>query len=106
MLVRVEGLNPNDIKRCALGSDLSDVEFGKQLLAFLDDKISNAIPEDPDPSLQCTGRLTSSVFSSRYPDLSERILFAGASEGSEKCCNSMPEPFPFKDLFQILVWST
>ncbi|KAJ7859497.1 hypothetical protein B0H14DRAFT_2222051, partial [Mycena olivaceomarginata] len=52
MLVWVEGgLNPNDIKRRALGSDLSDVEFGKRLLAFLDDTISNAIPEDPDPSL-------------------------------------------------------
>jgi hypothetical protein len=52
MLVWVGGgLNPNDIKRRALGSDSSDVEFGKRLLAFLDDTISNAIPEDPDPSL-------------------------------------------------------
>jgi hypothetical protein len=30
MLVWVEGgLNPTEIKRCALGSGLSDVEFGK-----------------------------------------------------------------------------
>ncbi|KAJ7363075.1 hypothetical protein DFH08DRAFT_910870 [Mycena albidolilacea] len=52
MLVWVEGgLNPNEIKKRALGDDQSDVEFGKRLLAFLDDTISNAIPDDPDPSI-------------------------------------------------------
>ncbi|KAJ7315609.1 hypothetical protein DFH08DRAFT_1039826 [Mycena albidolilacea] len=29
----------------------SDVEFGKRVLAFLDDTNSNAIPEDPDPNI-------------------------------------------------------
>jgi hypothetical protein len=52
MLVWVEGgLNPNEIKKRALSTDESDVEFGKRLLAFLDDTISNSIPEDPEPSL-------------------------------------------------------
>ncbi|KAJ7777686.1 hypothetical protein DFH07DRAFT_717017, partial [Mycena maculata] len=48
MLVWVEGgLNPNEIKKRVL----EDPEFGKRLLAFLDDTISNFIPEDPDPNL-------------------------------------------------------
>ncbi|KAF8176444.1 hypothetical protein K438DRAFT_1425640, partial [Mycena galopus ATCC 62051] len=50
MLVWVEGgLNPNEIKKRLLIMDPSDVEFGKRLLAFLDDSISNFIPDDPDP---------------------------------------------------------
>ncbi|KAJ7513269.1 hypothetical protein B0H11DRAFT_1649376, partial [Mycena galericulata] len=53
MLVWVEGgLNPNEIKQRVLGTDPSDIEFGKRLLAFLDDTISNFIPEDPDPALK------------------------------------------------------
>ncbi|EIM85238.1 uncharacterized protein STEHIDRAFT_30578, partial [Stereum hirsutum FP-91666 SS1] len=49
MLVWVEGgLNPNEIRDRAMkqGSD-----FQKQLLAFLDDTISNSIPPDPDPEM-------------------------------------------------------
>ncbi|KAF8198385.1 hypothetical protein K438DRAFT_1672556, partial [Mycena galopus ATCC 62051] len=53
MLVWVEGgLNPNEIKQRVLGTDTSDIDFGKRLLAFLDDTISNFIPEDPDPALK------------------------------------------------------
>ncbi|KAJ7501302.1 hypothetical protein B0H11DRAFT_1643206, partial [Mycena galericulata] len=55
MLVWVEGgLNPNEIKQRVLGTDPSDIEFAqtKRLLAFLDDTISNFIPEDPDPALK------------------------------------------------------
>jgi hypothetical protein len=53
MSVWIEGgLNPNEIKKRALSTDESEVEFGKRLLAFLDDTISNSIPEDPEPSLK------------------------------------------------------
>ncbi|KAJ7732241.1 hypothetical protein DFH07DRAFT_688826, partial [Mycena maculata] len=52
MLVWVEGgLNPNEIKKRALSTSEPDVEFGKRLLAFLDDTISNFVPKDPDPNL-------------------------------------------------------
>ncbi|KAJ7776488.1 hypothetical protein DFH07DRAFT_731866 [Mycena maculata] len=52
MLVWVEGgLNPNEIKKRVLGADQSDVEFGRRLLAFLDDTISNSILNDPDPNI-------------------------------------------------------
>ncbi|KAF8212804.1 hypothetical protein K438DRAFT_1662306, partial [Mycena galopus ATCC 62051] len=52
MLVWVEGgLNPNEIKKRALRTDETDVEFGRRLLAFLDDTISNYIPENPEPTL-------------------------------------------------------
>ncbi|KAJ7912652.1 hypothetical protein B0H13DRAFT_2327137 [Mycena leptocephala] len=53
MLVWVEGgLNPNEIKKRVLGTDPSDIDFGKRLLAFLDDTISNFIPDDPDPNVE------------------------------------------------------
>ncbi|KAJ7739226.1 hypothetical protein DFH07DRAFT_688368, partial [Mycena maculata] len=52
MLVWVEGgLNPNEIKKRALSSEASDIDFCKQLLAFLDDTISNAIPPEPEPKV-------------------------------------------------------
>ncbi|KAJ7277850.1 hypothetical protein C8J57DRAFT_1060476 [Mycena rebaudengoi] len=52
MLVWVEGgLNPNEIKKRALGNDPSDAEFGKRLLAFLDDTISNSVPKEPAPNI-------------------------------------------------------
>lgn len=38
-------------KKRALGTDELDVEFGKHLLSFPDDAMSNSIPEDPDPNL-------------------------------------------------------
>ncbi|KAJ7120755.1 hypothetical protein C8R43DRAFT_863814, partial [Mycena crocata] len=47
MLVWVEGgLNPNEIRKRALSTVESDVEFGRRLLAFLDDTISNSVPQD------------------------------------------------------------
>ena len=50
MLIWVEGgLNPNEIKNKIL--EENDTEFHNRLLAFLDDTISNSIPEDPDPDL-------------------------------------------------------
>ncbi|KAK6967005.1 hypothetical protein R3P38DRAFT_2589930 [Favolaschia claudopus] len=50
MLVWLEGgLNPDEIKKRALSADLSDMDFCKRLLAFLDDTISNQIPPEPDP---------------------------------------------------------
>jgi hypothetical protein len=52
MLVWVEGgLNPNEIKKRVLGTDPSDIDLGICLLAFLDDTISNFIPNDPDPNV-------------------------------------------------------
>jgi hypothetical protein len=51
MLVWLEGaLNPNEI-RDRLVKD-GDSEWGKRLIRFLDDAISNVIPEDPDPGLK------------------------------------------------------
>ncbi|KAJ7127326.1 hypothetical protein C8R43DRAFT_864944, partial [Mycena crocata] len=53
MLVWVEGgLNPDEIKRRALSSDASDIDFCKRLLAFLDDTISNAVPPEPNPPIE------------------------------------------------------
>jgi hypothetical protein len=50
MVVWLEGgLNPDEIKKQALSSDASDIEFYKHLLAFLDDTISNKIPPEPQP---------------------------------------------------------
>jgi hypothetical protein len=50
MVVWLEGgLNPDEIKKRALSSDASDIEFCKRLLAFLDDTISNEIPPEPQP---------------------------------------------------------
>ncbi|KAJ7765892.1 hypothetical protein DFH07DRAFT_690596, partial [Mycena maculata] len=52
MLVWVEGgLNPNEIKQRALSTAESDIEFGRRLLPFLDDTISNSVPGVPDASL-------------------------------------------------------
>ena len=51
MLVWLEGaLNPNEI-RDRLAKD-GDFEWGKKLVRYLDDVISNIIPEDPDPELE------------------------------------------------------
>jgi Helitron helicase-like domain at N-terminus len=50
MMVWLEGgLNPDEIKKKIL--DDGDFEFRDRLIAFLDDTISNEIPEDPDPRL-------------------------------------------------------
>ncbi|KAJ7194625.1 hypothetical protein C8J57DRAFT_1650480, partial [Mycena rebaudengoi] len=50
MVIWLEGaLNPDEIKKRALSSDASDIEFCKRLLAFLDDTISNQIPPEPQP---------------------------------------------------------
>ena len=51
MLVWLEGaLNPNEIRdRVVKGGD---AEWGKRLIRFLDDAISNIIPKDPDPDLE------------------------------------------------------
>ncbi|KAJ6570659.1 hypothetical protein B0H10DRAFT_1629761, partial [Mycena sp. CBHHK59/15] len=52
MVVWLEGgLNPDEIKKRALSSDASDIDFSKRLLAFLDDTISNAIPTEPQPGV-------------------------------------------------------
>ncbi|KAL1689114.1 hypothetical protein GGG16DRAFT_30618, partial [Schizophyllum commune] len=49
MLVWLEGgLNPNEIKKRVL----EDGNFKANLIAFLEDCISNAIPDDPDPNLR------------------------------------------------------
>ncbi|KAF8064259.1 hypothetical protein FPV67DRAFT_1401280, partial [Lyophyllum atratum] len=51
MLIWVEGgLNPNEIKKRVLED--KDMDFQRRLLDFIDDSISNCIPEDPDPSLK------------------------------------------------------
>jgi hypothetical protein len=50
MMIWIEGsLNPNEIKQRIL--DAGDTDFRDRLLAFLDDTISNSIPQDPDPDL-------------------------------------------------------
>lgn len=50
MLIWLEGgLNPNEIKAKALDPDKG--AFRERMLHFLDDTISNSVPEDPDPSL-------------------------------------------------------
>jgi hypothetical protein len=41
------GLNPNEIKQ----KILADPEFQRSLISFLEDCISNGIPDDPDPNL-------------------------------------------------------
>jgi hypothetical protein len=47
MVIWLEGgLNPDEIKRRALSSDASDIDFCKRLLAFLDDTMSNEIPAE------------------------------------------------------------
>ena len=46
MLVWVEGaLNPNEIR----DKVMRDVDWGKRLLEYLDDTITNVVPEDPTP---------------------------------------------------------
>lgn len=50
MMIWVEGgLNPNEIKQRVLQE--GDTNFRDRLIAFLDDTISNCIPDDPDPNL-------------------------------------------------------
>lgn len=50
MLVWLEGaLNPNEIKERVLSQ--GDSEFEQWLLAFLDDTISNVVPDDPDENI-------------------------------------------------------
>jgi len=57
MLVWIEGaLNPNNIR----DKVMSDPEWGRRLLDYLDDTISNIVPEDPDPNL-------TTVFDERDP---------------------------------------
>ena len=51
MLVWLEGaLNPNEIHDRVVKN--GDTEWGKKLIRFLDDAISNVIPDDPDPELE------------------------------------------------------
>ena len=51
MLIWIEGaLNPNEIKKKVVKD--GDLDFQRRLLAFLDDTISNCIPNDPDPLLK------------------------------------------------------
>ncbi|KAF9642078.1 hypothetical protein BDM02DRAFT_3133344, partial [Thelephora ganbajun] len=51
MLVWLEGaLNPNEIRDRVVKD--GDTEWGKKLIRFLDDAISNVIPDDPDPDLE------------------------------------------------------
>ena len=46
MMIWLEGgLNPNEIKERVI--DKGDVEFKNRLIQFLDDSISNSIPDDP-----------------------------------------------------------
>ncbi|KAJ7599729.1 hypothetical protein C8J56DRAFT_760471, partial [Mycena floridula] len=51
MLIWLEGgLNPDEIKQRMLAE--GDEEFKARLLSFLDDSISNQIPDDPTPEIQ------------------------------------------------------
>jgi hypothetical protein len=98
MLVWVEGgLNPNEIKKRALSIKESDVDFGRRLLAFLDDTISNPVPEDP----------ALSVPSNIHHPCSVRGMPVGEGSFTAQCqkpeyCITMSNPHPLKDLFQIL----
>ena len=48
MLIWIEGaLNPNDIRNKAM----EDVEWGRRLLDYLDDTITNIVPQDPVPDM-------------------------------------------------------
>ena len=50
MLVWLEGaLNPNEIRDRVMKN--RDTEWGQQLIRYLDDAITNVIPDDPDPQL-------------------------------------------------------
>ena len=50
MMIWLEGgLNPNEIKERAI--DKGDLEFKNRLIQFLDDSISNFIPDDPDVNI-------------------------------------------------------
>ena len=50
MIIWLEGgLNPDEIKQKII--DQGDDNFRKRLISFLDDTISNNVPEDPDPDL-------------------------------------------------------
>jgi hypothetical protein len=82
MIIWLEGaLNPNEIKDRVIKD--GDIEFQERLLAFLDDTISNCIPEDPGsmcivPSARhhpcsVTGALAS-VWGERYPIARQKDL--------------------------------
>ncbi|KAJ7207626.1 hypothetical protein GGX14DRAFT_366088 [Mycena pura] len=108
MLVWIEGgLNPNEIKRRVLDADDSNVEFGKRLLAFLDDTISNSIPPDPDPNIAvpsdthhpCSTRgipIDDELFSTeRQKDLRNIVLQCQSHSHSKTCFKywkGPPEP--------------
>ena len=50
MLIWLEGgLNPNEIRDRVMKN--GDVEWGQQLIRYLDDAITNIVPDDPDPQL-------------------------------------------------------
>lgn len=50
MLVWLEGaLNPNEIRDRVMKN--GDTEWGQQLIRYLDDAITNVVPDDPDPDL-------------------------------------------------------
>lgn len=56
MLVWLEGaLNPNEIRERVTKD--GNMEWGKRLIRFLDDAISNVIPSDPDPDLEISSSL-------------------------------------------------
>ncbi|KAJ7251179.1 hypothetical protein B0H12DRAFT_982986, partial [Mycena haematopus] len=113
MIVWLEGgLNPDEIKKRALSADVSDIEFCKRLLAFLDDTISNKIPPEPEPRPEvpsnkyhpCSvrGIPIASVPSTRMPisperqqDLHNVVLQCQSHEHSKTCFKywrGPPEP--------------
>jgi len=71
MMIWLEGgLNPNEIKERVI--DKGDIEFRDRLIQFLDDSISNCIPDDPDNNI--------SIPSSRHHPCSVRSPNYTASE--------------------------
>ena len=71
MMIWLEGgLNPNEIKERVI--DKEDIEFRDRLIQFLDDSISNCIPDDPDQNI--------SIPSSRHHPCSVRGPSYTASE--------------------------
>lgn len=88
MMVWLEGgLNPDEIKKRVTVGD--DEEFRQRLLAFLDDTISNSIPDDADPGLN--------VPSSEYHPCSVRALVPPQDSN-----NSAFEKMRQKDLRNIV----
>ena len=71
MMIWLEGgLNPNEIKERVI--DKGDMDFRDRLIQFLDDSISNSIPDDPDENI--------SIPSSTYHPCSVRGPNCTASE--------------------------